>query len=216
RQGWSLKALHKRVLMSRAFRQSSRFDPSAAAQDADNRLLWRFLPRRLDAESVRDSMLAVSGDLNRAFNGPSFRPFEYGDARGSLKRYLLTHADTPDRRRRTVYRMNVITAGDPMLEALDCPLPAVKTPQRRSTTTALQALSLMNSAFVQQRVEGFGARLRRESPQRDARIRRAFALAYGRSPNGREMASSKRLVQDHGLESLCWGLLNSSEFLYVR
>ena len=216
RQGWSLKALHKRILMSQAFRQSSRFDPDAASQDADNRLLWRFLPRRLDAESVRDSMLAVSGDLNREFNGPSFRPFEYGDARGSLKRYLLTHADTPDHRRRTVYRMNIITAGDPMLEALDCPLPAVKTPQRRSTTTALQALSLMNSAFVQQRVEGFGARLRREAPRLDGRIRRAFALAYGRSPNGRETAASRRLVQDHGLESLCWGLLNSSEFLYVR
>ncbi len=216
RQGWSLKALHKRILMSQAFRQSSRFDPNAAAQDADNRLLWRFLPRRLDAESVRDSMLAASGDLNRAFNGPSFRPFEYGDARGSLKRYLLTHADTPDHRRRTVYRMNIITAGDPMLEALDCPLPAVKTPQRRSTTTALQALSLMNSAFVQQRVEGFSARLRREAPQLDGRIRHAFALAYGRSPDRREMAASRRLVQDHGLESLCWGLLNSSEFLYVR
>ena len=216
RQGWSLKALHKRILMSQAFRQSSRFDPSAAAQDADNRLFWRFLPRRLDAESVRDSMLAVSGDLNPAFNGPSFRPFEYGDARGSLRRYLLTPADTPDHRRRTVYRMNIITAGDPMLEALDCPLPAVKTPQRRSTTTALQALSLMNNAFVQQRVEGFSARLRREAPQLDGRIRRAFALAYGRSPNGREMAASRRLVEDHGLESLCWGLLNSSEFLYVR
>ena len=103
-----------------------------------------------------------------------------------------------------------------MLEALDCPLPAVKTPQRRSTTTALQALSLMNSAFVQQRVKGFGARLRREAPQLDGRIRHAFALAYGRSPDRREMAASRRLVQDHGLESLCWGLLNSSEFLYVR
>ena len=216
RHGWSLKALHKRILMSQAFRQSSRFDPNAAAQDADNRLFWRYPPRRLDAESVRDSMLAVSGDLNRAFNGPSFRPFEYGDARGSLKRYLLTHADTPDHRRRTVYRMNIITAGDPMLEALDCPLPAVKTPQRRTTTTALQALSLMNNAFVQQRVEGFSARLRRDAPQLDGRIRRAFALAYGRSPNGPELAASSRLVQDHGLGALCWGLLNSSEFLYVR
>ena len=216
RQGWSLKALHRRILMSRAFRQSSRFEPGAAAQDADNRLLWRFLPRRLDAESVRDSMLAVSGDLNRAFNGPSFRPFEFGEARGALKRYLLTDADTPDRRRRTVYRMNIITAGDPMLEALDCPLPAVKTPRRRSTTTALQALSLMNNAFVQQRVQGFSARLRREAPRTDGRVRRAFSLAYGRSPNGHEMATSRHLVQDHGLDSLCWGLLNSSEFLYVR
>ena len=216
RQGWSLKALHKRILMSQAFRQSSRFNPEAAARDADNRLLWRYLPRRLDGESVRDSMLAVSGDLNNAIGGPSFRPFEYGEARGSLKRYMLTQADTADHRRRTVYRMNIITAGDPMLEALDCPLPAVKTPQRRSTTTALQALSLMNSAFVQQRVEGFSERLRSYAQDVDGRIRRAFALAYGRLPSDREMASTRPLVRDHGLKSLCWGILNSSEFLYVQ
>ena len=216
RQGWSLKALHKRILMSRAFRQSSRFDPNAAAQDADNRLLWRYLPRRLDAEAVRDSMLAVSGDLNRAIGGPSFRPFEYGKPRGSLKRYMLTQADTPDHRRRTIYRMNIITAGDPMLEALDCPLPAVKTPQRRSTTTALQALSLMNNTFVQQRVKGFSERLRGDAQDTDGRIRRAFELAYGRLPRDREMVATRPLLRDHGLEPLCWGILNSSEFLYVR
>ena len=129
---------------------------------------------------------------------------------------MLTQADTPDHRRRTIYRMNIITAGDPMLEALDCPLPAVKTPQRRSTTTALQALSLMNNAFVQQRVAGFSERLRSDGQDIDGRIRRAFELAYGRLPRDREMAATRPLLRDHGLEPLCWGILNSSEFLYVR
>ena len=216
RNGWSLKTLHKRILMSQTYRQSSRFDAASASKDADNRLLWRFSPRRLDAEAVRDSMLAVSGDLNRTMHGPSFQPFEFGEARGSLKRYLLTDEDSPAMRRRTVYRMNVITGGDPMLEALDCPLPSVKAPQRRSTTTALQALSLMNSAFVQQRTQGFAKRVRSEASDPDGEIVRAFQLGFGREPDSREMDASRPLVQRHGLEALCWGILNASEFLYVR
>ena len=216
RNGWSLKTLHKRILMSQTYRQSSRFDAAAASKDADNRLLWRFSPRRLDAEAVRDSMLAVSGDLNRSMHGPSFQPFEFGEARGSLKRYLLTDEDSPNMRRRTVYRMNVITGGDPMLEALDCPLPSVKAPQRRSTTTALQALSLMNNAFVQQRTKGFAERIRSEASDSEGEIVRAFQLAFGREPDSRELDASMPLVQRHGLEALCWGILNASEFLYVR
>ena len=216
RQGWSLKALHKRILQSRTYRQASRFDADAAAKDADNRLLWRFPHQRLDAESVRDSMLAVSGDFNRTLYGASFRPFEFGEQRGSLKRYMLTDGDTPDLRRRTLYRMNVITAGDPLLEALDCPLPSVKTPRRRSTTTPLQSLSLMNNAFVQHRATGFAARLRREAPDLEGQIARAFELAFGRRPDRAEMEASRVLAGRHGLDSLCWGILNASEFLYVR
>ena len=216
RNNWSLKALHKRILMSRTYRQSSRFDEVAASIDADNRLLWRFTPRRLDAEAVRDGMLAVSGNLNRSMYGESFRPFEYGEKKGSLKRYVLTSEDIPAMRRRTVYRMNVITGGDPMLESLDCPLPSVKAPKRRSTTTALQALSLMNNAFVQQSAKAFARRLHEEAASLDGQIRRAFELAFGREPDAREMDSSRPLVQRHGLDALCWGMLNASEFLHVR
>ncbi len=216
RSGWSLKALHRRILLSRTYRQSSRFDKKAASVDADNRLLWRFSPRRLEAESVRDAMLAASGDLNREMHGPSFRPFEFGERRGSLRSYLLTHDDSPPQRRRTVYRMNVITGGDPMLESLDCPLPSTKTPQRRSTTTALQALSLMNNEFVQHRSRGFAARLQQEAPDVDVQVRLAFQLALGREPASSELADSLDLVRVGGLETLCWGLFNTSEFLYVR
>ena len=216
RNGWSLKALHRQILLSRTYRQSSRFDEGAASVDAENRLLWRFNPRRLEAESVRDSMLAASGDLNRAIFGPSFRPFKFGERRGSLRSYLLTADDSPALRRRTVYRMNVITGGDPMLESLDCPLPSTKTPRRRSTTTPLQALSLMNNSFVHHRAQGFAARLQREARDPDTRIRLAFQLALGREPASSELAESLELVRTGGLESLCWGLFNTSEFLYVR
>lgn len=216
RSGWSLKALHRSILLSRTYRQASAFDRQAADLDADNRLLWRFPHRRLSGEAVRDSMLAVAGELNRSVHGPSFRPFEYGEPRGSLRRYLLAERDTPATRRRTLYRMNVITAGDPMLEALDCPLPSVRSPRRRSTSTPLQALSLMNNTFVQQRARGFAARVRTSVGTPAERVRQAYRLALGRQPDAPEMAESLDLLQQHGLETLCWGLLNTSEFLYVR
>ncbi len=216
RSGWSLKALHKRILMSRTYRQASRFDEAAASTDAGNQLLWQFPTRRLDGEEVRDAMLAVSGDLNRALHGPSFRPFRFGEARGSLRNYILTDDDSSALRRRTVYRMNIITGGDPMLEALDCPLPSTKTPKRRSTTTALQALSLMNNAFVQKRARGLAERLQREVRGLDGQVQRAFELALGRSPREPELAASRSLAERGGLETLCWGLFNTSEFLYVR
>ena len=216
RQGWSLKRLHKRILMSQAYRQSSRWNAEAASLDADNRLVWRHTPRRLTGEDVRDSMLAVSGDLNRQVHGRSYRPFDLGAQIGSLRRYELTTRDTPDLRRRTVYRMNTITGGDPMLEALDCPLPAVKAPKRPSTTTAVQALSLMNNAFVQHRAKGFAARVQQEAATLDRQVERAFSLAFGRLPDVDELTSSREVVDEHGWESLSWGILNTSEFLYVR
>ena len=103
-----------------------------------------------------------------------------------------------------------------MLESLDCPLPAVRTPKRSVTTTSLQALSLMNNEFVQHRSVSFASRLERESAVRDARVERAFLLALGRRPSADEVASSRALVDTHGLRALCWGLLNTSEFLYVE
>ncbi len=216
RSGWSVKALHKRILLSRTYRLSSRFDEQAASKDAGNRYLWRFSPRRLEGESVRDAMLVASGDLNRALHGESFRPFEFGEKRGSLRSYLLTDDDGPDLRRRTLYRMNVITGGDPLLESLDCPLPSTKTPERRSTTTALQALSLMNNSFVHHRARGFAKRLEREARDSDVRVRLAYRLALGRQPSAGELAEGLDLLRQADLETLCWGLFNTSEFLYVR
>ena len=215
RRGWSLKQLHKLILMSRTYRQSSRFDASAARADSGNRLLWRFQPRRLTGEEVRDSMLEVSGSLNREMYGPSFRPFKLS-RKAALQIYEPFERDAAEYNRRTIYRMNVNTGGHPMLEALDCPLPAVKTPKRPSTTTPLQALSLMNNEFVQLRVTAFAERLGREAPGVDGQIERAFLLAFGRPPDEEESASSRAVVERHGLAALCWGIFNTSEFIYVQ
>ena len=160
-------------------------------------------------------MLAVSGDLNAEMHGPSFQPFKISK-KGSLQNYALTAQDAPEFNRRTIYRMNVNSGGDPMLEALDCPLPSVKTPKRSSTTTPLQALSLMNNEFVQQRAQSFADRLRREAPDNDGQVTRAFLLALGRPPSTDELSSSRSLAERHGLAALCWGIFNMSEFLYVE
>jgi len=140
--GGSLKTLHKTILLSEAYQRASRFDAAAAAKDADNRLLWRFTPRRLQGEAVRDAMLAVSGALNARLHGASFKPFVTSNTNGSFRIYRLQEKNDEEQNRRTIYRASVATAGSPMLEALDCPLPAVKMPKRAATTTALQALSL--------------------------------------------------------------------------
>jgi hypothetical protein len=112
--------------------------------------------------------------------------------------------------------MNVSSGGDPMLDALDCPVPSVKTPKRASTTTPLQALSLMNGPFGVRLAGAFATRLRTETGDIDAQIRRAFLLAFGREPSADETARSRTLAAEQKLETLCWGLFNASEFLHVN
>src|SRR5436309_3216786 len=127
RSGGSLKQLHRLIVLSGVYRQSSHFSAKAAAVDADNRLLWRFPGRRLEGEAVRDAMLAVSGELNRAAGGPSFRPFVVRVFNSNF--YDLTDPKGPEYQRRTVYRMIVGSARSPLREAVACRDPSVKTPQ---------------------------------------------------------------------------------------
>src|SRR2546430_10870888 len=126
--------------------------------DAENRWLWRFPSRRLEGEAVRDAMLAVSGELNPALGGPSFRPFIIRVFNSTF--YTMTDPETPEFQRRTVYRMNVGSAKSPLLEAFDCPDPSVKMPQRGATTTPLQALGLMNGSFVLRQAHRFAERVK--------------------------------------------------------
>ena len=210
--GWSLKSLHKKILLSATYLQASRHNKEASAKDAGNRLLWRYTPRRLEGEVVRDTMLAVSGKLNPESAGPSFRPFKITKPGGSYVKYEPIDNDEKDLQRRTVYRMNINTGGDAMLESLDCPVPAVKTPKRPSTTTPLQALSLMNNPLPVRLSKAFAARIRSEAQTTDDQIDRAFQLALGRPPQAHEKEAGRQLE----LEALCWGLFNASEFIHVE
>ena len=232
-QGGSLKKLHRLILLSATYQQSSvaadvrrltskpEVDQSlltltaTSRDDADNRFLAHFPLRRLEAEAVRDAMLAASGQLNPRMGGPGFRPFKITVSNSHF--YDLIDGDGPEFNRRSIYRAGVQSAKDPLMDSFDCPDPSTKTPARGVTTTPLQALSLMNNSFVQRQARLFAERLRAEAGERtDAQVKLAYRLALGRGARRDELKESSALARAHGLESLCWALLNSSEFLYVR
>ncbi len=214
-QGWSIKALHRLILSSETYRQSSEARPDASAIDADAVSLWRFPPRRLEGEAVRDAMLAVSGQLNLQAGGPSFRPFTTSDYGATF--YHLVDRGTPEFNRRTVYRMNINSGKEPLLDALDCPDPSVRTPRRGVTTTPLQALGLMNSGFVQRQADHLARRaLALGAGDVERAIPEIWWLALGRGPRADELLLARHAARDRGLSHVAWVLLNTTEFVYVR
>jgi mono/diheme cytochrome c family protein len=212
---WSLKRLHRVMLISATYRQSSQFNARAGEIDADNRLLWRFAPRRLEGEIVRDAMLAASGELNAQIGGPSFRPFTVTSRNTQF--YHLFDDGRADFQRRTVYRINVNTGKSPFLDALDCPAPSLAVPKRQSTTTTLQALALMNDEFVLRQAEKLAARLKNRAPEDQLeQLRLAYQIVLGRTPIDSELDAAQYVASNNHLAAVCWALFNSSEFLYVK
>lgn len=214
--GGSLKAVHRLILNSAAYRQESRFTSEAPGVDIDagNRLLWRQNPRRIEAEAVRDSVLFVSGKLNPERGGPGFRDFKYTDAYAPIYEYVT--ADEPKLWRRSIYRFLVRTTPDQFLTTLDCPDPANLTPKRLTTTTPLQSLALYNNDFMLRQARYFAERVQEEAGDDPAtQVARAFALAFGRSPSREESELSVSLVEKEGLFAFCRSLFNANEFVYV-
>lgn len=213
--GWDLKRMHRLIVTSATYRQSSELRRDALERDTDNQWLWRYTPRRLEAESLRDAMLAVSGEINFQMGGPSFRPFK--QLQFPANAYQPLDSSEPEFNRRTVYRMNVNSGKEPLLDAFDCPDPSVKTPRRGVTTTPLQALAMMNNPFVLRQAERLAARASEEaSAGMLSTIQAVYRRALGRNPSEKETERAVAAVRDRGLPSFCWALLNSTEFLYVR
>ncbi len=219
--GWKLKHIHRLILTSEAFTQSSVESRSAkspgsrpAALDSSNRLLWHFPARRLEAEPLRDAMLAVSGKLDRTMGGPGFDLFE---ANNNYVKVYNSRADFgPTEFRRMVYQSKPRTELDNTFGAFDCPDAGQVSPKRTSSTTPLQALNLLNSPFAVQQAQFFGERVEREAGQGiEAQVQRAFQLGFTRAPSRDELAAAVKLVQAHGLAALCRALFNTSEFLTV-
>ena len=213
-RGWSVKAMHRLICTSATYRQQSFANqPSAQRLDASNRLLWRQNPRRLDAESTRDAVLAISGKLNLATGGPGYRDFNYTEAYAPIYNYVT--ADNPEQWRRSIYRFIVRTTPHTLLTTLDCPNPANLTPARTATTTALQALALSNNEFILQQARHFATRIEKETNSCEAAIRRAFALTFQRAPTAAELQAATPLVAEQGLFALCRMLINANEFVYL-
>ena len=214
RNGWRLKPVHRLIVMSATYRQASLAqDPKAAGLDSSNRLLWRQNPRRLDAESLRDSVLAVSGKLDLTMGGPGFKDFDYVEAYAPIYNYVSP--DKPELWRRSIYRFVVRTTPHTFMAALDCPDPANLTPARNRTTTATQALALSNNEFMLRQARHLATRVENEGGPGAAGVDRTFALAFQRAPTASERQAAVSLVNEQGLFALCRALLNANEFAYL-
>ncbi len=212
---YSLKALHKLIVTSATYRQQSAPQKDALAQDADNRLLWRYKPHRLEGEAVRDAMLAVSGLLNPEVGGKGFSDYKIRDFNGTA--YFDPFDPVgPEFHRRSVYRFTPRGANQGLLDAFDCPDPAAAAPRRAVTTTPLQALSLWNNGFALRAADAFAARVAKDTDGAEEQVRRAWQLVYGRDPTADEAKLATKLVADHGLKALCRVLFNSNEFVTVE
>jgi hypothetical protein len=213
--GWSLKHVHRLILKSKAYQQSSVFNESAARVDSNARLLWRFPPRRLEAEAVRDAMLAISDKLDLTMGGPGFDLFEPNE--NYVKVYVTKAEYGPAEFRRMVYQSKPRTMLDDFFGAFDCPDAGQPQPKRTSSTTPLQALNLLNSHFALQQSAFLAERLKKEAgDDTPKQIQRVFTLMFQREATADEAAASLALVKQHGLPALCRALYNSNEFIRLN
>ncbi len=172
--------------------------------------------RRLEAESLRDAILYVSGQLNDRFGGPSFKDVSVTLNSGTTY-YEPIDVDGPDFFRRTVYRFNPSGGRSALLDTFDCPDPASAAPRRSVTTTPLQSLSLMNNPLVIRMADYFAQRVIADVGDNGTQqVDRAWQLAIARHPTDSERRLSESLISEHGLSALCRGLFNINEFVAIE
>jgi mono/diheme cytochrome c family protein len=262
RSGWSVKHMHRLIVLSRTYGQESRMgsrqgsggvmeygsdgqthgvesvapSPQATSptlphstiafaslqlpasrvpweKDADVRLLWRYPSRRLEAEAIRDSILAVSGKLNPKMYGVGYNMF---DQRGGLSGFNPVESFTEEGLRRMIYAHKVRRETEAVFGAFDCPDAGQSTAVRRESTTPIQALNLFNSRFTLDQAEALAGRVEKEAGADPAKqITRAYELALNRRPDAEELREIEPVVREHGLATLCRALFNSNEFLFV-
>jgi hypothetical protein len=217
-QGYRLKVMHRLIVTSAAYRQGVRQDQRAMSIDAGNRLLWRGASRRLEAEMVRDAMLAVAGSLDSRLAGPSFQDHDIVKAPGTAAiLYVPADPSRPGLARRTLYRAWTRGGRSAFLDSFDCPDPSTTAPRRAATTTPLQALALLNNALVLHLADLFAERLEREAgPDPAQQVERAYQLAFGRRPRPEEYSQAAQVVKRHGAATLARAIFNSNEFVHIN
>ena len=212
--GWSMKHLHRLIVNSETYRQSSEAREKGLTVDAASRFLWRYPPRRLEAEPIRDAILAVSGRLDLRAGGLGFSFFEPND--NYVRVYAPRREWPADTFRRMVYGTVVRQRPDGVFGSFDCPDGGQIAPKRSRSTTPLQAFNLLNSGFMMQQAEFFAARLEKEAGNdANAQVQRAFALAFQRQPDRQERDAGAKLIREQGAKIFCRALFNASEFIYV-
>jgi hypothetical protein len=211
---WSIKHIHRLIVNSETYKQSSDARKDCVAVDAGSRLLWRYPAHRLEAEPIRDMILAVSGKLDLKMGGPGFSFFQPND--NYVRVYTPKKEFGPDSYRRMVYGTVVRQRPDGVFGVFDCPDGGQIAPKRTRSTTPLQALNLLNSGFIMQQANFFAERLKKDAGEDiKAQVQRAFALAFQRQPEKIELDASAALIKEQGLPIFCRALLNANEFVYV-
>ena len=221
--GWKLKPLHRLIALSRVYQQASTWDAESAQVDADSRYLWRFPPRRLTAEEFRDTLLQTAGKLDLRMGGPGFRLYRY--EQDNVATYVPLDQFGPETYRRSVYHQNARAMRIDLMTDFDGPDCAFAAPRRDTTTTPLQALTLLNHQFTLDMSDALAERVAAEVggdqasetsrlPEPTASVERAFELVFARGPVDEERKAGVNLVQSHGLPAFCRALLNANELLY--
>jgi hypothetical protein len=216
--GGSLKRLHRLIATSATYRQASAHDPACATIDGDNKYLWRMNRTRLDAESVRDAVLAMSGRLDLTMGGPSLRQFV--ESKGvhvtANADYDAFDLDSPAARRRSVYCFIFRTVPDPLMQTLDCPDASQFAPRRETSVTALQALAMLNDRMIIRQSEHIAERVSKECGNLGDRVRRLYLLVLDRPATDGEVQAVSVYAGKHGLDNAVRVLLNSNEFMFVE
>jgi hypothetical protein len=213
----SLKRLHRLIVTSQTYQQSSQDRSQASAIDSMNRLLWRQNSSRLDADAFRDYVLAISGRLDTTMGGPAIQHFTQQPGPQSTPKldYAAYDWSSPSGGRRSIYRYVWRGIPDPLMAALDFPDLGLLAPSRTFSASPLQSLALMNNPFVLHHAQVTADRLAQEQPDLDHQIRSLVQLAYQRDPQELEFGQLKAYAAKHGLAALCRIVLNSNEFLFV-
>ena len=211
----SLKELHRLILTSETWQQSSRAEPNPI--DAQNRLLWRMNRQRMDAETFRDSTLQIAGRLDFTMGGPGIEQFSKkpGQQATPALDYSAFDWNSSMTHRRSIYRVVWRGIADPFMEALDFPDLGLLAPKRGFSVSALQSLSLYNNDFMLHASQWIAQRIEQEQNDLNQQVKRAVQLVWLRSPTEEEQTTFVNYTQKHGMPAFCRVLLNSNEFLFV-
>ncbi len=210
---WSMKHMIRLIVMSDAFRQSSKPTRNGITKDAGSALLWRYPPKRVEAEVIRDSILQASGLLDHSIGGRSYR---IHNVKKTYAQWQVLNNHGPETWRRMLYQERMRRVDDRIFTAFDFPDCGQVRPKRPVSTTPLQALNLMNSDFVMEQSKRIADRARKDTGgDSDKSIDRCFALLLGRAPDGDEREACLTVAKENDLSLVCRALINSNEFAFV-
>jgi hypothetical protein len=217
RQGWRVKDLHRLILSSDAYQRSSSFHtPSNERKDPQNVYLWRFRMQRLEAEIVRDQILAVAGTLDRTQEGPPVFPPLSGEILAQMKHGIWDRQDESQTLRRSVYVYRKRGLPFPFFEVFDLPDQNISCGRRNVSTVPTQALTLLNNEFVLRQAELFANRVAEMAGNPEDRIALVYEIAVGREPLAEERQAATEYLRHGSLAGLTHVIMNTSEFLYLR